>query len=220
MKNLFNSYRVQKILFIILFPIVIILGNFQILIFNGNFYNKLYEKSGSYQNFERENIVQNATLNLLGYFRGQNQLDVNFYSNQAAFHLKDVKNLLGFTRGLFILTTILCLTIIFRFIFTRNYLELLNALFSGALVTVIFIILAGAGLLTAFNWLFIKFHQLLFTNDLWLFDETDNLIKLFPEQFFINFANQLALNIFLTSALIAIISCILEFRLKTTSYKS
>lgn len=201
-----NIYRVQKYFFIIIFPIAIILGNFQILMFNENFYLSLYKKSGTYGNFERENIVENATSNLLSYFRGQNKLDVNFYSKQAAFHLKDVKNLLDFSRGLFILTAFACFFIATYLIVKKKYLDLLNALFVGSLSTLILIVLLGTGFLNAFDWLFIKFHLLLFRNELWLFDETDNLIKLFPEEFFINFANQLAFNIFLSSATIAVIS--------------
>lgn len=201
-----SNYRVQKLFFIIIFPIILILGNFEALAKNESFYHYLYEKSGTYKNFKRENIVENSTKNLIGYFNGKNQLDVNFYSEQASFHLKDVKRLFHFSRGLFILTTISCLIIGIYLFFKKRYQDLFNALLVGSLLTLSSIVLLGLGILNAFDWFFIKFHLLLFSNNLWLFAESDNLIKLFPQQFFINFANQLALNIFISSALVAVIS--------------
>lgn len=210
MKKNLNYYRVQKLFFIIIFPIVLILGNFELLAKNENFYHYLYEKSGTYKNFEREKIVETQTKNLIGYFNGKNQLDVNFYSEQATFHLKDVKKLFHFSRGLFILTAVTCLIIGIYLVFKKRYQDLFNALLIGSLLTLSSIVLLGLGILNAFDWFFIKLHLLLFSNNLWLFEESDNLIKLFPQQFFINFANQLAINIFVTSALIAFTSFVLS----------
>ena len=204
-KNL-NYYRVQKLFFIIIFPIVIILGNFELLAKNESFYRYLYEKSGTYKNFERENIVENSTKNLIGYFNGKNKLDVNFYSEQADFHLKDVKKLFQISRGLFILTAISVLFIGINLLLKKRNQDLFFALFAASMLTLSSIILLGFGAFSAFDWFFIKFHLLVFSNNLWLFDESDNLIKLFPQQFFVNFANQLAVNIVISSAIIAVIS--------------
>lgn len=215
MKKILRYYRLLRHFFIIVFPIVIILGNFEYLAKNESFYHSLYQKSGVYQNFERENIVENSTQNLLGYFRGKNKLDNNFYSEQAAFHLKDVKNMLDFSRGLFILTVITCLFIGVYLILEKRHRDLANAILVGSMITLSSIFLLGVGLLNAFDWIFIKFHLLLFSNNLWLFEESDNLIKLFPQQFFIHFANQLAVDILISSAMIAVITFVLQKQAKT-----
>lgn len=201
-----KPYRVYKYIFIILFPVVIILGNLQALMLNDNFYYFLYEKSGTYSNFENVNLVKIQTENLLGYLRGKNKLDHNFYSEQDSFHLKDVKSLMDFSSRFFVLTVITSLFIGIYLLFKKRYRDLSGALLVGSMFTLSTIVLLSFGLLNAFDWLFFKFHLLLFSNNLWLFAESDNLIKLFPQQFFINFANQLAVNIFLSSLIVAFIS--------------
>ena len=138
-----SNYRVLKFFFIIIFPATVILGNFEYLAKNESFYFYLYKKSGVYQNFERENIVENSTKNLLGYFRGKNKLDHNFYSEQASFHLKDVKMLLLFSRRLFILTTLAGFFIVFYLTVKKRYRDLSSALLMGSIFTLSSIILLG-----------------------------------------------------------------------------
>src|SRR3989338_5678863 len=93
--------RIVKYLLIILIPLVIILGNFQFLIFNFEYYKNLYKKIGTYQSFNDSKVVDNATNNLLGYFRGKNELDHNFFSTQAVLHLADVKTIINFSTNFF-----------------------------------------------------------------------------------------------------------------------
>lgn len=197
--------RILGYLLIVLIPASIILGNFNYLILNRSFYQSLYGKVGTYQNFENQKIVNDATNNLFGYFRGKNTLDHNFFSTQAVSHLKDVRDLLVFANGLFYLSLIAALVIAISLIFKRQSKIILESLFVSSIATIFFIAALGLGISSAFDSFFLKFHQILFTNTLWLFPADDNLIKLFPEQFFVEFANQLALNIFLTSSIIAII---------------
>lgn len=211
MKNELNYYRILKYFFMIIFPAAIILGNFNTLILNEKFYQFLYLKSGTYNNFKRENVVNLETGNLIGYFRGQNQLDVNFYSNQATFHLIDVKKLVVSSSQLFLLIFLLTIFIIFYLLRHRQVIILLNALFMSSVATLVSIILLSLGLAAAFDWIFIRFHLLVFSNNYWLFEESDSLIKLFPQQFFVNFANQLAMNVFISALLITIFSY-LSFR--------
>lgn len=201
-----KTYRVYKYLIIILFPAVLILGNLQVLMFNEKFYYYLYGKSETYSNFDSVDIVRIQTKNLLGYLRGKNKLDHNFYSEQDSFHLRDVKSLMDFSSRFFVLSTSACFLLGISLIFRRKSKHLMKALLVSCSITSIFLILLSFGILSAFDWLFINFHLVLFSNNLWLFDQSDNLIKLFPRQFFINFANQLALNIFISSAIIAVIS--------------
>lgn len=212
-----KTYRVYKYLIIILFPAVIILGNLQALMVNENFYYYLYGKSETYSNFDRVDIVRIQTKNLLGYLRGKNRLDHNFYSEQDNFHLRDVKSLMDFSSRFFVLSTITSLSIAIYLLFKKRSRDLSSALLAGSMFTILSIVLLGFGILNAFDWLFFKFHLLLFSNNLWLFEESDNLIKLFPQQFFVHFANQLAVNIFLSSLIVAFISFLSLRRAKLRS---
>ena len=62
-----------------------------------------------------------------------------------------------------------------------------RGIFWGCVATVALILVAGLGSLVAFEPLFILFHELSFSNDLWLLDpRTDYLLMMFPEGFFLD----------------------------------
>src|SRR3989344_3262405 len=206
---MFRNYGVAKYFLIILIPLVIILGNFRYLVFNFGYYQSLYEKTGVYQVFGDSQLVDYATDNLFSYFRGKNQLDHNFFSTQAKLHLADVKNLLKLTSGLFYLSLATVLTISIILVFKKQYRKLARSFFISSVITLVFVGLLAFGIFQVFDPIFTKFHQIAFNNNLWLFPADDNLIRLFPQQFFILFANSLASNIILSSAIIALVSAIL-----------
>lgn len=206
--------RVLAYLLVVIIPVVIILSNFRYLIFNFNFYQSLYKKVGVYQSFVDTTMVDSATINLLGYFRGKNQLDHNFFSNQAILHMADVKRSLISTLNLFYLSLIVVIVLISILIRKKQFRLLIQAAQAASLATMIFIILALAGLSSTFDFLFDRFHQLLFVNNLWLFPEDDNLVKLFPQEFFVQFANQLAANILITSGIITFCTLVISKILK------
>ncbi len=57
----------------------------------------------------------------------------------------------------------------------------------GCLATLFLIFLIGAMALINFDWFFLWFHLVSFTNDLWILDPLrDNLIRMFPEGFFVD----------------------------------
>lgn len=194
---------------VIIIPAVIILGNFNFLILNKNYYQSLYIKVGVYQNFDSQVAIY-TTDNLFGYFRGQNKLDQNFFSIQAVSHLKDVKDLLQVSNGLFALSLIAVSVIAAFLILKRQFKILLKSFLTSSIITAVLITALGVGTATAFDSFFLKFHQVLFKNTLWLFPADDNLIRLFPQQFFVEFANQLAFNIFVTSSAVAVLSFALK----------
>src|SRR3990167_8660084 len=183
--------RIAGYFLIILIPLLIILGNFHFLILNFNFYQNLYQKTGVYQTFADREIVNWATDNLLGYFRGKNNLDHIFFSRQAILHLADVKNLLKFESGLFYISLITTAVISLIFVIKKQYKRLLSSFFTSSAVTILAIGFLSLSLIWDFSSIFTRFHEVLFRNELWLFPADDNLIKLFPAQFFILFANSL-----------------------------
>lgn len=207
------NLNVIKNFLIILLPLVIILGNFRYLVFNFNFYNSLYEKSGVYQTFDKD-LVKYQTNNLFDYFRGQNNIYHKFFSNQAVAHLADVKDLIRFSTILLYLALIVVSALLIFLAVKKKYQSITQALFTSALVTLIFTLFLALGILKAFEPLFTGFHQVLFTNNLWQFSANDNLIKLFPQQFFIEFASRLSLSIVISSAVIALLSFIAGRKVK------
>jgi len=199
--------KMIKYFLIILIPPIIILGNFNYLIFNSNYYQKLYSKIGVYETFGNKEVVNEATNNLLGYFRGKNKLDYNFYSEQAQLHLKDVRELITLANNFFVLTFIVAL-VSSVVLLAKSHRLFLKALFFSSTFTLLAILALSLGLLSFFDPFFLKFHQVLFDNQAWLFPAEDNLIKLFPPTFFVAFANRLAQNIIFTSLIILSVSTI------------
>lgn len=192
-------------LIIICTPIVVIFSNLLFLVFNENVYVDIYQKTSIYNQIDK-NLVNQSTKNLRGYFRGRNNLEHKYYSEQAIFHLKDVKNLLQLTQILLILSTTTLLIIISLLVGKNQFQLIKDGLILGSMATMgisfLFVIILSLN----FQQSFILFHKIAFSNNLWLFDETDNLIKLFPIEFFTTFAKQLAINIIATSALVATFS--------------
>jgi len=109
------------------------------------------------------------------------------YSERALSHMHDVKLVTqGLTRfGVaLIIVTILCIIVLAISAETRP--GLYKALLWGSILTVVVIILALIVTATSFEWLFTEFHHLFFTGNTWLFPTNDTLIRLFPEQFWLD----------------------------------
>ncbi len=195
-------------LLVLFLPIAIILSNLLILTNNSNFYETIYKKENIYQNFQSTTQVNNATKELIGYLRGQNTLEDNIYSLQAKVHLKDVKSLLKSAFAVNILALFVVAITASILLKNKKFRLLKRSIIIGSLTTIAIVIIVAVSLIVNFDFLFIKFHKLLFNNNLWLFPEEDNLIKLFPISFFTEFTKQLIINIFAT---VFILLCLVYF---------
>src|SRR5205814_239283 len=83
--------------------------------------------------------------------------------------------------------------------------SLLRAAAIGGAVTALLVGLLAAGSLIDFDRLFLTFHFLSFSNNLWILDPArDRLIQLFPEGFFYDSALQIGLRSAGIGALMAI----------------
>ena len=113
---------------------------------------------------------------------------IKFLFNQREVqHMKDVKNLISLidTIGLIIG----CIFIIFSLIlvfYDHHWKEtLLRLILLSGLLSVFLVILISITFLVFFDYFFVLFHEISFSNDLWMLNpKTDYLIMLFPESFF------------------------------------
>ena len=193
--------EIKKLLLILLLIMFVILLNFRLNVFNLKFYDKEFSKLEIYNNIPKEIAFEN-TKTLINYFNKDDKLEVGFFNEKEILHLKDVKHLINKSIILFYL--ILILLIIFITI-NKDFSKVF--FYSGILLVLIPLIL----LFFDFNSVFIKFHEIFFNNNLWLLNpETDNLIKLFPEQFFIDFVKKT----FINSAIIGLLLFASSFSLK------
>ena len=177
-----------KYFLLILLPVFIILMNFQLLIFNDNFYD------------------DEVSENLLSYFKGE-ELKFN-YTEKELIHLEDVKNLISILK---IVLCVLILLISLILIFNKN---ISNMLIMSGLITIGFIILL---FFMDFNLLFTKFHEILFTNDYWLLDSDTLLIRTYPLEFFSGLFKRLILNIIITSLILVGIGTYVHTQYKSSA---
>jgi integral membrane protein (TIGR01906 family) len=194
--------KIPQILLILFLPVTIILCNLLFLTYSKNSYEAIYKIENIYQNFQSKQQVENTTNNLIGYFRGQNNLEDNMFSLQAKVHLKDVKTLLRgvsainhFSIFILMLTTVI-------FFKNKNFKIFKRSIVIGSLITIFVEIIVALSLIGNFDFFFIKFHELLFKNNFWLFPDDDSLIKLFPISFFVEFTKQLVINIFVSAFIV------------------
>lgn len=159
--------------------------------FDLNFYKDFYQKENiaDYINTSSDNLINN-TQNLLNYLNKKEQLNTDWFSEKDILHMVDVQNLYTFSHSIMIycFITFILSTIIIILILRGKSLLYITKIFNKVLL--LFIVLIG-GLSTIiaynFNSFWIKFHTTLFSNDLWLLSPSEsNLIKMVPEDFFVN----------------------------------
>ena len=159
--------------------------------FDINFYKEFYQKENiaDYINTSSDNLINN-TQNLLNYLNKKEQLNTDWFSEKDILHMVDVQNLYTFSHNIMIycLLILIISTIIIILILRGKSLLYITKIFNKVLL--LFIVLIG-GLSTIiaynFNSFWIKFHTTLFSNDLWLLSPSEsNLIKMVPEDFFVN----------------------------------
>lgn len=120
-------------------------------------------------------------------------------------HMVDVKNLIGFA---YILGAVLAVILIIGvwYLAKRYAGGVRRALFSGAILALAGI--AALAVLAIMGWesFFTQFHALFFTDGTWTFNVSDTLIRLYPEQFWLDSAIGIAVLV-LATIIAVIISC-------------
>ncbi|MEK6904549.1 MAG: TIGR01906 family membrane protein [Nanoarchaeota archaeon] len=182
---------------IVFIPLAIILSNFTFLLFNTGFYEKESEKNGVYSVLNRDE-VNTETKGILAYFRGgEETFHTEFFNPRERIHLLQVREIIR--KVLFMWISVLALFLISLFLHPNFYKVFLY----GGLASIVILILMSLFFI-GFSSNFVAFHEVFFKDNTWMLDpETDNLVKMFPEQFFIDFLKRLVFSSILTSAVVA-----------------
>ncbi|MDI3535778.1 MAG: hypothetical protein PWP16_397 [Eubacteriaceae bacterium] len=127
------------------------------------------------------------------------------FNDDEITHMIDVKNL--YQNVLFIRDfSIILILISFLYLMRFDQKLIIYSLFGGSVFYILFLGLIGIFFAFDFQSSFIKFHQLFFTNELWVMDPaTDLLISIVPEPFFVALIQRIIINI---SAFLAGMVCI------------
>ena len=178
---------------ILFLPCIIFLTTFWWYALNISYIQKEIERLNIYDEFKNDRQqVDIKTIEVVSYLKDQKSiLDPQYFSERERLHMSDVKKLMQKARLLTISLIILALLSI-TYLALKERPLLGKSLFYGACLTflLLFVLMAIAKL--AFSGMFINFHEAAFTNDYWQLDPAkDTMVRIFNEQFFIDFLKNL-----------------------------
>jgi len=201
--------------------IAVIVGCVRAFAFNRNFYVKEYAKLDTAESIGiSEEDLTEATEALLSYMEDKRddlvvyaefaEGEEEVFGEREKLHMVDVKNLyLGAMTAGIICACMGVIGIVLLFIKNKR------AAAEGYLIgNAVFFVAFGALAIfaaTDFNMFWYKFHQVFFTNDLWLLDPaTDVLIQMVPSQFFFDLVMRIAVTAVIIIAILIIAACIVR----------
>lgn len=104
-------------------------------------------------------------------------------SVSGAQHFYDVKNLFLLDYGVLLVTIIPAILLVRRLVKTKSLWKLIRPFQLGMIVPLVLGLVMAMG----FDTFFVRFHEILFSNDDWLFNPaTDPIINVLPEEFFMH----------------------------------
>lgn len=107
-----------------------------------------------------------------------------FYNDREIGHMLDVKKVTDvFRTAMWILAVVVFLGLLFLLLRPESRPEGYKALFYGGAFTAAVVILVIVLIGLSWNFVFVKFHEILFSSGSWTFANSDSLIRLFPEKF-------------------------------------
>lgn len=187
--------------------------------FNLNFYKNFYQKENLAPKIGTtyEELIKNTT-NLLDYLNHNAMLNLDWYTDKDILHMQDVRTLysLSYKTMIFFIVVFTISTILLIILCKKRTIFYITNTFNKVLLAFIIVI----GILSCiisynFTSFWIKFHQLLFSNDLWLLSpDESNLIQMVPEEFFISLITTIILHIFILFISLFILNTIVKKRMK------
>lgn len=185
----------------LLLVLALLLTSFQLAIYGDpdyRFYEREYAKYNVTESLDMEmEDVMDVTEKMMDYLIGRRpELSVitdvdgqtqDFFNEQDRLHMADVKNLfLGGLTLRWVLLAAAAVLIALLVLLKGDWRRIIpRAYFIALGIFLAVTVLLGALFASDFTKYFTIFHEIFFTNDLWLFDPaTDYMIRMLPEGFF------------------------------------
>lgn len=204
--------------------IILLISSFEIGAYSDfGWYEKEYAKYNVLDDLEMEmSDAMQVTKEMMSYLRG-NRADLvvetkvdgeerEFFNDREKAHMVDVKNLfiggMWLRRGAILILAISFLVLIKT---KADWKQLLPKSFLITIGSFVGITLAaGVLFMTDFHRYFMIFHEIFFTNDLWLLDpDTDLLIRMLPEGFFLDMVKRIGLIFLILMVIVLVISVVI-----------
>ncbi len=154
--------------------------------------NEVYMVTGKSQ--DELNIISK---DIISYLKGREKdtfLDKHF-NEREVLHMIDVLDLFNLARVIKLISGVISVIIIFYFLKLGLSGLLGKWIGLGLFANHILILMLFLLIIIDFTRYFTIFHEIFFSNDLWLLDpRTDLLIQMLPEPFFVNMAKNIGLS--------------------------
>lgn len=133
------------------------------------------------------------------------------YSKEGKIHFEEVRNIFQFIKRVCLISFLISLVGVIISIKNKN-IKFLN---TTSIMTIGLIIITAIPLLINFNYFFIKFHEIVFSNDYWIFDpDKDPVINMLPEEVFFHIGLFILVLILLGSILLQLLYRVINKKLK------
>lgn len=204
MKNGFLT-RLSKYCITIFLPVAIFLIVLQNFAFNVEFYMSKFEEFETTEITKIDEVnLKSITVNMIDYLKSdRDDLEMTsvingrmeeVFGEREKSHMKDVKLL--FDKGIIIrnLSVIITLAAFVYLNFNKKRHVIFKAILNSSIISLGVMSVLLAFVKIDFFKYFTYFHEIFFTNDLWLLDpKTDVLIQMLPLEFFISISTRVVL---------------------------
>ena len=218
--------RVLAVFFVVAVPLFLVTGSVAWEVNDPGLYSYGFDKYG----ISSRTGITDADLRLVGaelrnYFNSDSEplvvrsriygVDREVFNQREVAHLRDVKRLIqGVYIAVLLSAAFLAATVAAGFIWYGGtfWHSLVRLVMWGGLLTLALVLSVGVFALVGFDSLFLKFHQLSFSNDLWqLNPNTDYLLIMFPQGFWLDATLRVATTAVVGGAFLAVPSGVYLF---------
>ena len=202
----------KKILIFVM--IITISSTFLVISLEQNAYDKDFYMD-KYKEYDIEEVtgknleeLESITEDLILYLKGgENDLLKPSFNEREILHMEDVRYLFDIARMIKYIGFGLIVLISIYFIKNKNLVFMAKNLFYGLFINHLLLGIIAVLAYIDFNKYFTYFHLMFFSNDLWILNpETDLMIQMLPEGFFVGMAVNIMIYYLLYLTLLQIIS--------------
>lgn len=202
-------------LIVVNIPFILYFSNFKVLLYNENYYKKEFQKYNVYETL-KEYDIEKINKNVLDYFKDKDELS-GFFNEKEKSHLSDVKNLINDISYLFklLILNFIILLIILYFLNKNKFRKYLGfSLVSGGVLTFLHAFFFWLTIKLNFEETFTIFHKFFFKGN-WMFNPlTNNIVVLYPEGLFFDFAYTVVIRTLILAFILILIGLLLFLRKK------
>lgn len=187
-----KEQKILIILSIILLVFILFSASFFMVFFDKSFYDKSFKKYGIYEELGVLN-VRNTLDYLINYLTNENT-EINElvgFMPEEKTHLEDVKNIIIWLKALSIASFVLLIIFIMRLSILKDFKPNLKKIFIYGSISTLAVLIIIFVLSLNFPSFFDVFHKILFPQGNYMFPAHYLLIKLFPQELFMDFARKM-----------------------------